>query len=45
VRSVAALSQRAVQPELRISEAEVNPLVVMPEGQGALAVAALIMQC
>lgn len=43
-RAVAALSQLAVRPELRIREAEVNPLMVMPEGQGVLAVDALVLQ-
>lgn len=43
-RAVCALSQLAMQPELRIAEAEVNPLMVMPEGQGVLAVDALILR-
>ncbi|WP_298235148.1 acetate--CoA ligase family protein [uncultured Azohydromonas sp.] len=43
-RAVCALSQLAVKPELRIAEAEVNPLMVMAEGQGVLAVDALILQ-
>jgi succinyl-CoA synthetase beta subunit len=43
-RAVAALSQLAAQPQLRIAEAEVNPLMVMPEGEGVLAVDALILQ-
>lgn len=43
-RTVSALSQLAVLPKLRVSEAEVNPLMVMAEGQGVLAVDALILQ-
>ncbi len=43
-RAVWALSQLAVKPALRIAEAEVNPLMVMPEGQGVLAVDALILR-
>jgi acyl-CoA synthetase (NDP forming) len=43
-RAISALSQLALKPELRITEAEVNPLMVMPQGQGVLAVDALIFQ-
>ena len=43
-QAIANLSQLALRPELRVSEAEVNPLMVMPEGQGVMAVDALIMQ-
>jgi acyl-CoA synthetase (NDP forming) len=43
-QAVSKLSQLAVKPELRISDAEVNPLMVMPEGQGVLAVDALILR-
>lgn len=43
-QAVSALSQLAIRPELRVSEAEVNPLMVMPEGQGVMAVDALILQ-
>jgi acetate---CoA ligase (ADP-forming) len=43
-RAVAALSQLAVRPDLRIAEAEVNPLMVLPEGQGVLAVDALMLR-
>jgi acyl-CoA synthetase (NDP forming) len=43
-RAVAALSQLAVKPDLRIAEAEVNPLMVLPEGEGVLAVDALVLQ-
>lgn len=42
--AIAALSQLAVKPELGVVEAEVNPLMVMPEGQGVLAVDALILK-
>jgi len=42
-RAVSALSQIAVRPELGIREAEVNPMMVMPEGQGVLAVDALVL--
>ncbi len=44
-QAVSALSQLAAKPGLRIAEAEVNPLMVMAEGQGVLAVDALILQC
>jgi acetate---CoA ligase (ADP-forming) len=43
-RAFAALSQLAVRPDLRIAEAEVNPLMVLPEGQGVLAVDALMLR-
>ena len=42
-QAVSALSQLAVKPDLRIFEAEVNPMMVMPEGQGVMAVDALIL--
>ncbi|MEF7617409.1 acetate--CoA ligase family protein [Aquincola sp. MAHUQ-54] len=42
-RALAALSQLACRPELGIREAEVNPMMVMPEGEGVLAVDALVM--
>ena len=42
-RAVAALSHLAVQAELAVVEAEVNPLLVMPQGQGVLAVDALVV--
>jgi acyl-CoA synthetase (NDP forming) len=44
-RAVSALSQLAVRPELGICEAEINPLMVMPESEGVLAVDALILRC
>lgn len=43
-RAAAALSRLALRPELRIREAEVNPMMVLPEGEGVLAVDALVMQ-
>jgi succinyl-CoA synthetase beta subunit len=43
-QAVSALSQLALRPELGVQEAEVNPLLVLPEGQGVLAVDALIMK-
>jgi acyl-CoA synthetase (NDP forming) len=43
-RAVSALSRLAERPELGIAEAEVNPLMVMPEGQGVLAVDALMLR-
>lgn len=43
-QAIANLSQLALRPELQVSEAEVNPLMVMAEGQGVMAVDALIMQ-
>lgn len=43
-KAISALSQLAVKPELQIVEAEVNPMMVMPEGQGVVAVDALMLQ-
>lgn len=42
--AISALSQLAVRPDLRIMEAEVNPMMVMPEGQGVMAVDALMIR-
>lgn len=42
--AVVALSQLGLRPDLKVAEAEINPLMVMPEGQGVLAVDALILQ-
>ncbi|MFT3800425.1 MAG: acetate--CoA ligase family protein [Burkholderiaceae bacterium] len=42
--AVSALSRFALEPELGIAEAEVNPLLVLPEGQGVVAVDALVLQ-
>lgn len=41
--AIVQLSQLALRPELRIHEAEVNPLMVLAEGQGVLAVDALVL--
>ncbi|WKL15895.1 acetate--CoA ligase family protein [Comamonas testosteroni] len=41
---IANLSLLAVRPEFNVLEAEVNPLMVMPEGQGVMAVDALIIK-
>jgi succinyl-CoA synthetase beta subunit len=45
-RAVSALSQLATRADLPIAEAEVNPLMILPEGEGegVLAVDALILQ-
>jgi acetate---CoA ligase (ADP-forming) len=43
-QALSALSQLALQPQLRVVEAEVNPLMVLPQGQGVLAVDALVLQ-
>ncbi|HWI82126.1 acetate--CoA ligase family protein [Ramlibacter sp.] len=42
-RAISALSQLALRPELGVAEAEINPLLVLPEGQGVLAVDALVL--
>ncbi|MFA7666412.1 MAG: acetate--CoA ligase family protein [Burkholderiaceae bacterium] len=41
-RAVVALSRLAVRPELGVIEAEANPVMVLPEGNGVLAVDALV---
>jgi acetate---CoA ligase (ADP-forming) len=43
-QAVSALSQLALAPQLRVVEAEVNPLMVLPQGEGVLAVDALVLQ-
>jgi acyl-CoA synthetase (NDP forming) len=43
-QAVSSLSQLAVKPELRIAEAEINPMMVLPEGQGVVAVDALVLR-
>ncbi len=43
-KTIANLSQLAVRADLRVSEAEVNPLMVLPEGEGVLAVDALVLR-
>jgi succinyl-CoA synthetase beta subunit len=40
--SIVAMSSLAVRPDLAIQEAEVNPFLVLPEGQGVVAVDALM---
>lgn len=42
--TVSAVSQLALRPELRVAEAEVNPLLILPGGQGVTAVDALVFQ-
>lgn len=42
--AISALSQLALRPDLDISEAEINPLMVMAENDGVLAVDALVIQ-
>lgn len=42
-RAIRDLSQLAVQPALGVIEAEVNPLMILPLGQGVLAVDALVV--
>lgn len=43
-QAISNLSMLALKPELKVQEAEVNPLLVLAEGQGVLAVDALVMQ-
>lgn len=43
-QAISALSQLAVRQELGILEAEVNPMMVMREGEGVLAVDALMVR-
>lgn len=43
-QAISALSQLAVHPELQVLEAEVNPMLVMAEGAGVLAVDALMLR-
>jgi acyl-CoA synthetase (NDP forming) len=43
-QAISALSQLAVRPEHGVLEAEVNPLMIMAEGQGVLAVDALVLK-
>ncbi|MGC3987407.1 MAG: acetate--CoA ligase family protein [Pseudorhodoferax sp.] len=42
-QAICSLSQLALRPELGIREAEVNPLMVMPAGNGVVAVDALVV--
>src|SRR5690606_33451666 len=41
-QAIVSLSSLALRPELAVGEAEVNPLLVLPEGQGVLAIDALV---
>lgn len=43
-QAISNLSMLALKPELKVQEAEVNPLLVLAEGQGVLAVDALVLQ-
>lgn len=43
-RTVSALSQLALRPDLHVTEAEINPLLVLPEGRGVKAVDALMLR-
>lgn len=43
-RAVSALSVLALRTDLRVIEAEVNPLLVLAEGKGVVAVDALVLQ-
>jgi succinyl-CoA synthetase beta subunit len=42
-QAVAAISQVALLPGRTVSEAEINPLIVKPEGQGVIAVDGVIV--
>jgi hypothetical protein len=42
-KAIATLSVAALATEARVREIEVNPLLVMPQGQGAVAVDALVI--
>lgn len=42
--AIVALSKLAEYPELSIVEAEVNPMLILPQGRGVLAVDALVVQ-
>lgn len=42
--AIVALSRLAERPDLSILEAEVNPVLILPEGQGVLAVDALVLR-
>ncbi|MCC2595834.1 acetate--CoA ligase family protein [Pusillimonas sp. MFBS29] len=43
-QAISNLSMLALRPELKIQEAEVNPMLVLAEGQGVLAVDALVLK-
>ena len=40
--AIVALSSLAIRPDLKVVEAEINPLLVLPQGQGAIALDALV---
>lgn len=42
--AISALSQLALQPQHGVQEAEINPMMIMAEGQGVLAVDALVFK-
>jgi succinyl-CoA synthetase beta subunit len=42
-KAIAALSVAAVTADARVREIEINPLLVLPEGRGAVAVDALVL--
>ena len=41
-RAIVALSQLATMSDPPVAEAEINPLIVLPAGQGVVAVDALV---
>jgi succinyl-CoA synthetase beta subunit len=41
-RAIVALSQLAMSDDPAVAEAEINPLMLMPQGQGAVAVDVLV---
>jgi acyl-CoA synthetase (NDP forming) len=43
-RAISDLSQLAVQPGYGVQEAEINPMMVMAQGRGVMAVDALVLQ-
>jgi hypothetical protein len=42
-KAIAALSTAAVAADARVREIEINPLLVLPEGRGTIAVDALVL--
>lgn len=43
-RAISALSQLALQPQHEVQEAEINPMMIMAEGRGVMAVDALVLK-
>jgi len=43
-RAISALSQLALQPRHGVQEAEINPMMIMAEGRGVIAVDALVLK-